>query len=142
MNIDHLLEFALHQHPILVGLFIVLLLIWLGYEIGRNNANAVTIHQLTSLVNQHEGVVVDLRDANAFRSGHISGAINIPAASLATRTSELERFKERPIIVVCKMGQQSGAAVATLKKAGFKHVARLRGGVDQWQAENLPLVKK
>lgn len=142
MNFDHLLEFSLHQHPILVGLFIVLLLIWLGYEIGRSNANALNVHQLTSLVNHSDGVVVDLRDANAFRSGHIAGAINIPSASLANRTSELERFKERPLIVVCKMGQQSGAAVAILKKAGFTHVARLRGGIDQWQADSLPLVKK
>ena len=30
MNFDHLLEFSLHQHPLLVGLFIVLLLIWQG----------------------------------------------------------------------------------------------------------------
>ena len=142
MNFDHLLEFSLHQHPILVGLFIVLLLVWLGYEVSRSSANAVTSHQLTSLVNQHDGMVVDLRDANAFRSGHITGAINIPAASLATRITELERFKEHPIIVVCKMGQQSGAAVATLKKAGIMHAARLRGGIDQWQADGLPLVKK
>ena len=142
MNFDHLLEFSLHQHPILVGLFVILLLFWLGYEFGRSNANVVNSHQLTALLNQHDGVVVDLRDANTFRSGHITGAVNIPAASLANRLKELERFKERPVIVVCKMGQQSGAAVATLKKAGFTQVVRLRGGLDQWQAENLPLVKK
>lgn len=142
MNFDHLLEFSLHQHPVLAGLFIVLLLVWLGYEIGRHNANAVTVHQLSMLVNQHNGVLIDVRDASAFRSGHIAGAVNYPASSLSERLAELDRYRDRPIIVVCKMGQHAGAAVAALKKAGFSQAMRLRGGIDQWQAEGLPLVKK
>jgi len=50
--------------------------------------------------------------------------------------------KAQPIIVVCKHGQSSGAAQAKLVKAGFERATKLRGGMMQWQADGLPVVKK
>ena len=55
---------------------------------------------------------------------------------------ELDKVKASPIVVVCKHGQSSGAVAAKLKKAGFERVFKLKGGMTQWQTDNLPIVKK
>ncbi|MCF7982121.1 MAG: rhodanese-like domain-containing protein, partial [Pseudomonadales bacterium] len=60
---------------------------------------------------------------------------------LSTRLAELEKYKDRPIILVCKMGQHSGAAAKVLAKAGFEQVIRMSGGMAEWGSSNLPVVK-
>ncbi|MDE0191086.1 MAG: rhodanese-like domain-containing protein, partial [Gammaproteobacteria bacterium] len=64
-----------------------------------------------------------------------------PYTALSTRLSELEKYKSRPVVVACKMGQHAGAAGTTLRKAGFENVSRLKGGVTEWLNQNLPTVK-
>ncbi len=138
--IDQLFEFV-QNHPLLVGAFVVVLAAWLGYEFMRGN-HGVDSSQATTLVNREDGVIVDIRDANDFKAGHIAGARNIPQSRLDERLGELDKFKDKPVIVVCKHGQSSGIAVAKLGKAGFARAAKLKGGMSQWQADNLPVVKK
>lgn len=53
---------------------------------------------------------------------------------------ELDKHKDKTIIVVCASGLNAGAACAELKKAGFT-AARLSGGITGWRSENLPVVK-
>jgi rhodanese-related sulfurtransferase len=54
---------------------------------------------------------------------------------------ELESFRDKKLILVCKFGQTAGAAGKQLAAAGFD-VAKLKGGMAEWQASSLPLVKK
>lgn len=138
--IDQLFEFV-QNHPLLVGAFLIVLAGWLAYEFKRGN-HGVDSSQATALVNREDAVVVDIRDANDFKAGHIAGARNIPQSRLDERLGELEKFKDKPVIVVCKHGQSSGIAVAKLTKAGFARVVKLKGGMSQWQADNLPVVRK
>lgn len=138
--IDQLFEFV-QNHPLLVGAFVVVLAAWLAYEFKRGN-HGVDSGQATALVNREDGVVVDIRDAKDFKAGHIAGARNIPQSRLDERLAELDKFKGKPVVVVCKHGQSSGAAVAKLTKAGFARAVKLKGGMTQWQADNLPVVKK
>ena len=56
--------------------------------------------------------------------------------------AELNKVKDKQIIVADKMGQHSAMAVKQLKAEGFGNVVRLDGGVSDWRASNLPLVKK
>jgi len=85
--------------------------------------------------------VVDLRDKNEFSAGHIAGAISLPYASFATRSDELNNFKNRPVVLVCKIGQHSSAIGSKLMAAGFSDVKRLSGGMTEWLGANLPVVK-
>lgn len=133
------LEFLLQQWP-LVGALAVTLLLLVLHESRRGGAT-VTPQQLTNLVNQQEAVVVDLRDQADFRKGHIVEAINIPYAKLGERIGELDNLRERPLILVCKLGQFSSAAGKQLLEKGFKQVYRLSGGISEWQAAQLPLIK-
>lgn len=138
--IDQLIEF-IQNHPLLTGAFALVLAAWLAYEFKRGN-HGVDSGEATTLVNREDAVIVDIRDANDFKAGHIAGARNIPQSRLDERITELNKFKEKPIIVVCKHGQSSGIAVAKLTKAGFSRALKLKGGMAQWQADNLPVVRK
>jgi rhodanese-related sulfurtransferase len=133
------LEFV-SNHFFLVGAFVALLVLFVVNE-GRRGGRTLSAQQLVNLVNRENAVVLDVRDRKDYAAGHIVDAINIPFASLESRVSELERYKDRPIVVTCNMGQHAGAAGATLAKAGFGNVARLGGGMNEWRAAQLPVVK-
>ncbi|WP_447527291.1 rhodanese-like domain-containing protein [Vreelandella sp. TE19] len=139
--IDQLFEFVMN-HPLLVGAFLLVLLAWLVYETRNASTHAVTSSQATQLINREDAVVVDVRESKEFKAGHIAGARNIPQSSLDSRMNELEKVKDQPIIVVCKHGQSAGTVQAKLAKAGFERANKLKGGMAQWQADGLPVVKK
>lgn len=139
--IDQLFEFV-QNHPLLVGAFLLMLTAWIVYEVRGSSKNGVTANEATQLINREDAVIVDIREANDFKAGHIAGARNIPQSRLDGRLSELEKSKDKPIIVVCKHGQSSGAAQAKLVKAGFERALKLRGGMTQWQADGMPVVRK
>lgn len=139
--IDQVFEFV-QNHPLLVGAFLLVLIAWIVYETRSASTNALTATEATQLINREDAVVVDIRENKDFKAGHIAGARNIPQSSLDSRMSELDKVKAKPIIVVCKHGQSSGAAQAKLAKAGFERAYKLRGGMAQWQGDGLPVVKK
>lgn len=107
----------------------------------RKQGQSLSPQQLVTFVNQADALVVDLRDAKDYQQGHITGAKNIPYADLKDRVAELQAKKETPVILVCGMGQYSGAAGKLLGQTGFKQVLRLSGGINAWTAQGLPLVK-
>jgi len=139
--IDQLFEFV-QNHPLLVGAFLMVLVAWIAYEVRNSSANGVTSSEATQLINREDAVVLDTREAGDFKAGHIAGARNIPQSKIDDRLAELDKVKEKPIVVVCKQGQSSGATVAKLAKAGFARPLKLKGGMMQWQADGLPVVKK
>ena len=128
------------HHPLLVGTFIALLI---GFYVNEKlrGGKELSPQEAVSLINRSDAVVVDLRDSQEFGAGHIVAALHIPHGSLDTRIDELTKFKARPIILVCRMGQHAGIAGTKLRKAGFNQVMRLNGGMMEWQNSNLPVVR-
>ena len=104
-----------------------------GQEVGP--AEAVL------LINRKDAVVLDVRDAAEYKSGHITNARNVPEAELDARSKELDKVKAKPIIVSCGRGNRSAAIAAKLRKLGFAEVVSLRGGLAAWQQANMPLEK-
>ena len=107
---------------------------------NRKSGPSVSTVELTNLINRENAVVLDIRPEKEFKAGHIVDAINIPFDKFTSRKSELEGRKSDPIIVVCKYGQQSGGIAKQLRETEFT-VSRLRGGMTEWTASQLPLVK-
>ncbi|MEM7220341.1 MAG: rhodanese-like domain-containing protein [Pseudomonadota bacterium] len=128
------------NHSLLVGTFVLLLVLFIRNEMSRGG-RSVTAQQLVDLVNREGAVVVDVRDGKEFATGHIVGALNIPHANIESRLGELEKFKDKTLVLACGMGQHSGAAGTVLRKNGFADVARLAGGIAEWRNQNLPVVK-
>jgi rhodanese-related sulfurtransferase len=97
--------------------------------------------QVTQLMNRGKTTVVDVRSADEFAGGHLRDAKNIPLADLGNRIGELEKSKNRTVVVVCQSGARSEKAVRQLAAAGFADVWSLDGGVAAWQAAGLPVTK-
>jgi rhodanese-related sulfurtransferase len=97
--------------------------------------------EAVNLINRENAVVVDIRDAAEFRTGHIVGALDIPYADLKTRAAELDKHKSRPIIVVDRNGQGAGKAAVVFRKRGLADVRVLAGGVAAWLRAQFPVEK-
>jgi rhodanese-related sulfurtransferase len=129
----------LGQQWMLVSVLLVLAALFIRHETKRGG-EMISIHQLTMLVNRENALLLDVRDAAEYKEGHIVDALHIPFAKLKEKQAELEKYRDRPMIVIDKMGQHSGAAGNQLREAGFK-VSRLDGGMTEWRNSNLPVVK-
>jgi rhodanese-related sulfurtransferase len=113
-------------------------LIW---PILQRRGDKVSILQATQLINQGKGIILDVREPAAFSAGHLRDAKNIPLKELSTRLAELDKFKSKPVIIVCQSGMQSAKAAAQLKKAGFTDAVSMDGGIAAWQTQGLPIAK-
>ena len=97
--------------------------------------------QATHLINREDALVIDVREANEFATGHVLGAKNLPLARMETAVADIVKKKDRPVIVYCDGGDRSGKAIGALKKQGFTRAANLSGGIKSWQDAGLPLEK-
>jgi len=98
--------------------------------------------QAMHLINRQDALLLDVREQGEYDSGHIINSRLIPAGKLKDRIGEIEKYRERPIIVVCRSGSRATPIASWLGKQGFGQVYLLSGGVLAWQKANLPLEKK
>ncbi len=94
---------------------------------------------VVEMINHENAVVIDLRDADAFRAGHIIGAIHASAEDF--NEQRMDKYKTKPVVIVCAKGLQSASQAAKLRAQGFTQPMVLAGGMAAWQADNLPLIK-
>ena len=132
------LEFLTQQWILVAALLAVIIMLVL-HE-ARKSGPSLTPQQAINLINAQQGVFLDLRDAADYKQGHIVDALHIPASKLADRMAELEKYRGKPIVLVCKMGQQSGAADKQLKAQKFEQVYKMSGGMMEWGNLQLPTV--
>lgn len=104
--------------------------------------SGISVTEATMLLNREEAVVIDVRETNEWSTGHITQARHIALGQLDKRLSEIEKFKERPIIVCCASGNRSSSACGTLRRAGFQRVYNLAGGIGAWTGAGLPVTTK
>ncbi len=116
------------------------MLVWPLVRRGVGGASVGTL-EATMLINQKDAVVIDVREPGEFAQSHILNARNIPLGEIEARIKELERFKDKAVIVACATGNRSGSAAATLRKQGFTSVVNLAGGLAAWQQAGLPTAK-
>jgi rhodanese-related sulfurtransferase len=103
--------------------------------------NEVGPIEAVQLINRRDAVVLDVRDAAEYKSGHITNARHLPEGEVDSRMKELEKIKSKPIIVTCGRGNRSLNVANRLRKLGFAEVFSLRGGIAGWQQANMPLEK-
>ncbi|MBK1681213.1 rhodanese-like domain-containing protein [Rhodocyclus tenuis] len=132
----------IQQNILLVAVAVTSGVMLLASFIRRpGSGKSVTPTQATLLINREDALTIDVREPNEYAAGHLPDSRNIPAAKLAERIGELEKFKERALIVVCQSGARSASASAQLGKAGFTQVHNLEGGIAKWVEAGLPIKK-
>ena len=103
--------------------------------------NGLTPSQAVLLINHEDALVIDVREQSEYVDGHVPESRNIPLSQLESRIGEIEKFKESPLILVCRSGARSSSACSRLVKLGFTKVNNLDGGVGDWAHAGLPLKK-
>src|SRR3972149_3443244 len=86
-------------------------------------------------------VVVDVRDPDEYRDGHIEGSANISRGFLEFRIGTVASEPSTPIVLYCQTGLRSVLAARQLKELGYEHVVNLQGGFQKWAQSGLPVVK-
>ena len=120
------------------GVMLLWPLVMRPFRAGRE----VSTVEAVQLINRKDALVIDVRDTGEYEAGHIAGARHIPEKQLAERLKDLEKFKDRPLIVACRTGMRSGVAVQVLRRNGFNEAVNLTGGIAAWQQAGMPLEKR
>lgn len=141
---DRILEFAANNYVLVLLLVGVLGAIIINeLVLATRGVKSLEPGAATQLYNRQQAQFVDLRGDTEFHKGHLPEAINVPQGVLDKGLgAQLEKNKDRPIIVYCGSGMQSGKAAATLKKQGYTNVYQLKGGFQAWQSAGYPVERK
>jgi rhodanese-related sulfurtransferase len=136
------LEFV-QNNLMLVGVAVVSggMLLWQSFGNRLSGVSQVGTTEATRLIND-DALVLDVREDKEWAEGHIQNAKHIPLGLLSKRISELDKYKDKPIVVSCRSGHRSATACRTLKKNGFEQAHNLTGGIIAWENANLPVTKK
>ncbi len=133
-------QFILNHWTLCLALVVVLISISINELLmQRNRAKSISPTVAIELINHENAIVVDMRDAETFRGGHIIDAICSPEGDFNQKS--MEKYKTKPIILVCARGIQSAALATKLRTQGFTQPMVLAGGISAWQTAGLPLVK-
>ncbi|GAA6204804.1 MULTISPECIES: rhodanese-like domain-containing protein [Thalassotalea] len=135
----------LASHPMLsaawVGIFIAIIVTTI--RIKMSPIKQLSPQEVTFTMNRDNGIVLDIRAEKDFKNSHIIDSKHISAEKLKNNDfSALEKYKDKPIIVVCAAGITASKAADQLLKAGFTKASLLKGGLNAWTGAGLPVVKK
>lgn len=117
-----------------------LMLLWT--LVVQRGVKEIDTRVAVQLINYENAVIVDVRDDSEYANGHLPNSKHIPAEKMEERWKELEKYKDKPIVMIYRGGVRSGSASTLLKKNGFLQIFNLMGGIDAWKRANLPIVKR
>jgi len=138
---NRLIDYAGH-HSLLVAGTVAMAILVLVYELReRSRGRAALAPQEAIRLMNHGALLIDLRPAEQFAAGHISGAKPMSGPEILKAGETLKRHREKPVIVYCDTGSLSAAAARQLAEQGFTSAFNLRGGLAAWRSEHLPLTK-
>jgi rhodanese-related sulfurtransferase len=127
--------------PISIAFLSGMMLFWSMFGNRIRGIKEVDCVAATQLINHKNALVLDVREDAEFKAGHVINAKLLPLGKLNERVGELEKYRDKPVVVVCRSGARSANACALLGKQGFAEVYNLSGGMIAWQKANLPQEK-
>lgn len=118
------------------------MLVWPLINRAMAGGKDVSALEAVQMINRRDALVLDVREPAEFAAGHIPNARHVPVATLKDRLQDLEKFKQRPVVVACASGSRAISACSLLRKSGFQEVFPLKGGMSGWQQAGLPVERK
>lgn len=135
------MDFFLDQNNlIIVFVAIASAVMLLLPNILKGGGKTVSVPEAVQLANQKDGLFLDVRSHESFKTGSIPQGRNLPAADLDSKLASLP--KNKPIIVVCEKGIESARIAGSLRKQGYTEAVSLAGGLQAWLKDGMPLSKK
>ena len=83
--------------------------------------------------------ILDVREPYEWVAGHIEGAVHVPLGQVMGGAGLEGIATERPVAVVCRVGNRSELATLILRARGYD-AHNLEGGMERWAAAGLPFV--
>ena len=90
----------------------------------------ITVDEAKDMMARSEVQVIDVREPDEYRRGHVPGAELLPVATVLARREELDHDKD--LIFVCAVGQRSALACEMAAAVGLTRLYNLEGGTDAW----------
>ncbi|MFT8317455.1 MAG: rhodanese-like domain-containing protein [Sporolactobacillus sp.] len=115
---------------------IIIAVIYLGYTFGARwmqRRYLTTLDEADFRANYRKAQLIDVREPDEFKNGHILGARNIPLTQMKMRKTEIRH--DMPIYLYDGNGTRSARAAAVLKRLGFKNLYQLQGGFKKWDGK-------
>ena len=112
-------------------------------------AHAEVIHLNHAELNQKlntnpELVIIDVRSAQEFASGHVPGAVNIPHGSILNEASVLDSYKDQDMVFYCRSGKRAKSVTDALESRDYtsgRPLYHLDGDILGWISADQPLQK-
>lgn len=129
--------------PLNLGLLLIMLIsgAMLVRQVIQPGGRAVTPQVAIRLKDREGGVFVDVREEHEVAVGHIKGSLLMPLKTLSDNLAKLEKYRKKPVVVICAAGHRSASGCRVLSKAGFEDVCQLEGGIQAWEKAGMPLVR-
>lgn len=115
-----------------------------GQELLRQakaRANALSPEEVAAIVDGEDVTVVDVREGDEWRKGHLPGAVHVPRGYLEMQAEGKLPNKDAPLIVYCAGGNRSAFATETLKQMGYSDVRHMSGGFTAWKDTGLKVAQ-
>lgn len=132
------------NHPLLIVAFFATLgmLSFTEYTRLFSGVTGLAPYVATKMLNSGDAIFVDVRSDSEYKSGHIINARHMPVNNFDKHIHELDKFKEKDIVIYCDSGMRASKAAGKLKKNGFTSLSTISGGLTAWEKANLPIVSK
>ncbi|GAA4931271.1 rhodanese-like domain-containing protein [Mucilaginibacter defluvii] len=101
--------------------------------------NEITVQELKEKIDRGEDFqLIDVREDFEYQTSNIGGQ-HIPLGGILIETDKL--YTDKPVVVMCRSGKRSAAAIMQLEQQGFTNLYNLKGGILAWQAEIDPSIQ-
>lgn len=121
---------------IIITSMVVLTLVGVSGCSSKNKASYKSIKgdEAVKIIEKEEGILLlDVRTEDEYKASHIENGVNIPLEEVESRISEFEEYKDKPVLVYCRVGKRSAEASEILFKNGFTNVSNMEDGVEEYE---------
>jgi rhodanese-related sulfurtransferase len=123
-----------------IALALILWVAGCGGTTGEAGGQLITGDELqTRLGTRDAPLILDVRTAGEYATGHIPTALHIPHTQISRHMNELEKYRDAEIVVYCTRGPRAYGAEAVLREAGFSRVRHLQGDITRWRRDGRPI---
>jgi rhodanese-related sulfurtransferase len=109
---------------------------------AKQDIDEISLEQADDAIKQAD-LLLDVRDADEYRQGHVPGAVNISRGLLEFKFSNDPSLENRDmkIVLYCKTSGRAALGAKALKQMGYRNVQSIAGGFDAWQEAGKDVAK-
>ncbi|HER33884.1 MAG: rhodanese-like domain-containing protein [Halothiobacillaceae bacterium] len=139
---DSVIDF-LTRHWVLSLVAVALVILLISNELSRRMQKFKTLDpaEVARKAGRDGVALIDVREDNEWKAGHIKGARHIPLGKLESKLGDIRGDNPDEVVLYCRSGNRSATAANLLVKGGFENVSHLGGGIIAWEGENYPVAK-